>query len=54
MNQGTADAGAFDWKLEDLTEGSTLIQGQSSKGSHQVELRRKSLHIHLPQLVFIP
>ena len=32
MNQGTADAGAFDWKLEDLTEGSTLIQGQSSRG----------------------
>ena len=30
MNQGTADAGAFDWKLEDLTEGSTLIEGQSS------------------------
>ncbi|MEC7589903.1 MAG: S8 family serine peptidase, partial [Candidatus Thermoplasmatota archaeon] len=30
MNQGTADAGAFDWKLEDLTEGTTLIQGQSS------------------------
>ena len=53
MNQGTADAGAFDWKLEDLTEGSTLIQ-VSPKGSHQVELRRKSLRIHLPQLVFIP
>ena len=30
MNQGTADAGAFDWKLEDLTEGTTLMQGQSN------------------------
>ena len=30
MNQGTADAGAFDWKLEDLTEGITLMQGQSN------------------------
>ena len=30
MNQGTADAGSFDWKLEDLTEGTVLMQGQSS------------------------
>ena len=30
MNQGTADAGSFDWKLEDLTEGIILMQGQSN------------------------
>ena len=30
MNQGTADAGSFDWKLEDVTEGTTLMQGQSN------------------------
>ena len=30
MNQGTADAGSFDWKLEDITEGTTLMQGQSN------------------------
>ena len=30
MNQGTADAGSFDWKLEDVTEGTVLMQGQSN------------------------
>ena len=30
MNQGTADAGSFDWKLEDITEGTILMQGQSN------------------------
>ena len=30
MNQGTADAGSFDWKLEDLTMGTILFQGQSN------------------------
>jgi len=30
MNQGTADAGSFDWKLEDTTEGTVIMQGQSN------------------------
>ena len=30
MNQGTADAGSFDWVLEDITEGVVLMQGQSN------------------------
>ena len=30
MNQGTANAGSFDWKLEDITMGTILFQGQSN------------------------
>ena len=30
MNQGTANSGTFKWKLEDLTVGSVIMQGQSN------------------------
>ena len=30
MNQGTANSGSFKWKLEDLTAGSVIMQGQSN------------------------
>ena len=45
MNQGTAAAGSFDWKLEDLTEGTVLLQGQSlgvSSSDIQSEITTRS------------